>query len=71
MARQRLLNGRIVALSGAEEAQRDAEDLAFANAPVKLPPVGDTEILDALVAVLKSKGVIADADVPARPVPEP
>lgn len=68
MARTRLLNGKRIALTPAEEAQRDAEDLAFVTAPVVPPRLS---VLDRLLDALGTKGVLTTADLDAVRGPKP
>lgn len=71
MARTKLLNGQRVGLTPAEEARRDAEELAFAN-KVPVPPdplrvYSRRDIAQALV----DKGVLSVADLDAAREPKP
>lgn len=66
MARTRLVNGKPVPLTTKEEVLRDAEELAYANAPPDPPrPPSERQRLDGLIAALKSKGIVTDTDLTA------
>lgn len=63
MARTRMVNGVGIALTAAEEAQRDAEELAVANkVPVPLDPLRDYSQRDIAKALI-DKGVLTKADL--------
>lgn len=60
MARTKIVNGRRVTFTAEEEARRDAEEAAAAEAP---PPVPK---LDPLAELLIDKGVITREEIDAK-----
>lgn len=63
MARVKLVNGAAIAFTPAEDAARDAEEAAYAAAPIVAPAKSEAEILR---AALVRKGIVTAAELDAE-----